>query len=56
MARKTGYEKLSKLLHEAHKEVMRLLRKHRKSKELKMLRGAILAAMEWLENRIADEG
>ena len=55
MARRRGsYARLNRLLHETHREVMKLLKVHKRSKELKMLRGAILAAIEWLENEITD--
>ena len=52
MARKRGsYARLNRLLHEAHRETLKLLRKHR-SRELKMLRGALEAAIEWLDNEV----
>ena len=55
MARRRGsYAKLNRLLHETHREVMKLLKIHKRSKELKMLRGAILAAIEWLENQLTE--
>ena len=56
MARRGSYARLNRLLHETHREVMRLLRIHKRSRELKMLRGAILAAIEWLENEVTEGG
>ena len=56
MARRSSYARLNRLLHETHREVMKLLRIHKRSRELKMLRGAILAAIEWLENEVTEEG
>ena len=54
MTRRGSYAKLNRLLHETHREVMKLLRIHKRSRELKMLRGAILAAIEWLENEVTE--
>ena len=54
MARRGSYARLNRLLHETHREVMKLLRIHKRSRELKMLRGAILAAIEWLENEVTE--
>ena len=54
MAGRGSYARLNRLLHETHREVMKLLRIHKRSRELKMLRGAILAAIEWLENEVTE--
>ena len=45
------YQRLNRLLHEAHRETLRILRVH-KTRELKMLRGALEAAIEWLDNEL----
>jgi len=47
--------RLNRLLHEAHRETVKLISRH-KSRELEMIRGSLESALEWLDNYLQRKG